>query len=236
MKFNTEFEQTKPFNWIQATLSLLAYGIGYLILIPTITFGAIEIGLINEQYVYIFNGVLIGILLLTIMFIMASLSYENVQNWTWSKRIQQILRHVLYIYVTLIGVNALLGLVTNLETSENQQIIMEAFKQAPVYIIFVAVIFAPIVEEILFRGIIYRAFRYFKFRLIAVFMSSFLFGLIHVYEPLLNGRFDDAWFIFVYMAIGLFMCFIYEKSGDILTPILLHMVYNAVAVLTLFFI
>lgn len=236
MKFNTEFEQAKPFNWIQATLTLLAYGIGYLILIPTVTFGALEIGLINEQNVYIFNGVLIGVLLLTIMFIMASLSNENVQNWTWPKRIQQVLRHVAYIYVTLIGVNALLSLVTNLETSENQQVIIEAFKQAPMYIVFVAVIFAPIVEEILFRGIIYRALRYYKFKIIAVFMSSFLFGLIHVYEPILNGRFEDAWFIFVYMAIGLFMCFIYEKSGDILTPILLHMVYNAVAVLTLFFI
>jgi uncharacterized protein len=236
MKFNTEFEQSKPFNWLQPTLALLAYIFGYLFLIPEITGGAFILGLINEESIYLFNSVLIGLLLISIIFIMASLSNENVQNWSWTTRIQQVLRHVAYIYITLIAVNALLGLVTNLETSENQQVIMEAFKEAPLYIVFVAVIFAPIVEEILFRGIIYRSLRYFKFRFLAVFMSSFLFGFIHIYDSVLNAQFEDAWFIFIYMAIGLFMCFIYEKSGDILTPIILHMVYNAVAVLTLFFI
>jgi uncharacterized protein len=234
MKFNTEFEQSKPFNWLAPILALLAYFFGYLFLIPQITGAAFLLEIVNEQSVFLFNGVLIAFLMILIMFLMASLSHENFSNWTWSKRIQQVLRHVLYIYLTLIAVNFVLSLVTNLETSENQQIIMETFKQAPYYIVFVAVIFAPIVEEILFRGIIYRSLRFFKFRLLAVFVSSFLFGLIHIYEPLLLGRFEDAWFIFIYMAIGLFMCFIYEKSGDILSAIILHMVYNAIAVLTLF--
>jgi uncharacterized protein len=234
MKFNIEFEQSKPFNWVAPILALLTYVFGYLVLIPEITGAAFLLGLVNEESIFLFNGVLIGVLMVSIMILMASLAHENIVNWSWSKRIQQVLRHVLYTYLTLIVVNFLLGLVTNLETSENQQIIMETFKQAPYYIVFVAVIFAPIVEEILFRGIIYRAMRFFKFRYLAVLTSSFLFGLIHIYEPILNGRFEDAWFIFIYMAIGLFMCIIYEKSGDILAPILLHMVYNAIAVLTLF--
>lgn len=234
--FNKEFEQSKPFSWMQGLLALIAYFIGYLLLIPLITGIALLNGLIQEQHVFLLSGVLIFVLLVFIVFIMSSLSSENLFKWQWSKRVQETLRSVLYIYVSLLIINGLLSLVTDLATSENQTTIIAVFLENPVYIIFVAVVFAPIVEEILFRGIVYRGLRSLKFKWFALFMSTFLFGLVHVYDSLFTGRFDDLWFIFVYMAIGYFMTLIYERSGDILAPIFLHMIYNAIAVVTLFFI
>lgn len=236
IKFNTLFEQSIPFRWQQALLAVGIYFMGYLFIIPEITGLVFVLGLINENTVYLFNGGLIGILLVLIIFTMHTLSQENTEQWRRTKQIQEILRHMLYLYLTLLAVNFLLGFVTEQLTSENQAVIMEAFKQAPLYIVFVAVVFAPIVEEILFRGIIYRSLRYFKLKWIAVLVSSVSFGLIHVYDSWFNARYEDLWFIFVYMAIGLFLTLIYEKSGDILSPILLHMLYNAVAVLALFLI
>lgn len=236
IKFNALFEQSVPYKWQHALLAVGIYFGGYLVIIPEITGLVYALGLINENTVYLFNGGLIGGLLVLIMFTMRSLSHENMEQWRRTKQFQEILRHMLYLYLSLLAVNALLGLVTEQLTSENQAIIMEAFKQAPLYIVFVAVVFAPIVEEILFRGIIYRTLRFFKLKWIAIVISSASFGLIHVYDSWFNARYEDLWFIFVYMTIGFFLTLIYEKSGDILSPILLHMIYNAVAVLALFFI
>jgi uncharacterized protein len=236
MKFKNEFELSLPFNWRQPVFSLLFYVIGYLFLIPEITGLAIVLGFIAEADVYLFNGFLIGLQLVFTVLMMSSLANENVEKWSWSIRFQEILKFVFLIYIALIAINGLISQFTAQSTSDNQLLIMEVFKEAPLYIIFVAVIFAPIVEEILFRGIIYRTLRFYKFKYIALVVSSFLFGVLHVYESILVGRYEDLWFILVYMAIGWFMSVIYEKSGDILAPIALHMVYNAIAVLTLFFI
>ncbi|MBS3990538.1 MAG: CPBP family intramembrane metalloprotease [Erysipelothrix sp.] len=236
MKFRNEFELSLPFNWRQPVFALLFYVIGYLFLIPELTGLAIVLGFIAEADVYLFNGILIGIQLVFTVFIMSSLANENVEKWTWSIRFKEILKFVFFIYIALIAINGLISQFTAQSTSDNQLLIMEVFKEAPLYIIFVAVIFAPIVEEILFRGIIYRTLRFHKFKYIALIVSSFLFGVLHVYESILVGRYEDLWFILVYMAIGWFMSVIYEKSGDILAPIALHMVYNAIAVLTLFLI
>jgi uncharacterized protein len=236
MKFKNEFELSLPFNWRQPVFALLFYVIGYLFLIPEITGLAIVLGFIAEADVYLFNGILIGLQLVFTVFIMSSLSNENVEKWSWSIRFQEIVKFVFFIYIALIAINGLISQFTAQSTSDNQLLIMEVFKEAPLYIVFVAVIFAPIVEEILFRGIIYRTLRFYKFKYIALIVSSFLFGVLHVYESILVAQYEDLWFILVYMAIGWFMGVIYEKSGDILAPIALHMIYNAIAVLTLFFI
>jgi uncharacterized protein len=236
MKFNQEFENSIPFNWVQPLLALGLYVFGYLFLIPELTGLALGLGFIAEGDVFLFNGVLIGVHLVVTIFIMSSLSNENIEKWSWSKRFNEVIKHVFFVYISLIAINAIISQLTSQATSDNQMLIMEVFKNAPLYIVFVAVIFAPIVEEILFRGFIYRALRFYKFKYIALLVSSFLFGVLHVYESILTARYEDLWFILVYMAIGLFMSVIYEKSGDILAPIALHMVYNAIAVFTLFLI
>ncbi len=236
MKFKKEFENSIPFNWQQPVLALILYVFGYLFLIPEITGLAIGLGFIAEGDVFLFNGILIGLHLILTVLIMSSLANENVEKWSWNVRFNEVLKHVFFVYISLIAINAIISQFTAQSTSDNQMLIMDVFKQAPLYIVFVAVVFAPIVEEILFRGIIYRTLRFYKFKTIALLISSFLFGVLHVYESILTARYEDLWFILVYMAIGLFMGVIYEKSGDILAPIALHMVYNAIAVLTLFFI
>lgn len=236
MKFREEFENSIPFNWKQPVAALALYFFGHLFFIPEITAFVFSLGFLTHRDVFLFNAILIGILLGLIVLIMSSLAKEDIEKWTWSKRLTEIIKHVFFVYIALIATNAIISQFSSQLTSENQLLIMEVFKEAPLYIVFVAIVFAPIVEEVLFRGIIYRSLRYFKFKYIAIIISSFLFGTLHVYESILIARFEDLWFIPVYMAIGWFMSVIYEKSGDILTPIAFHMIYNAIAVLTLLFI
>jgi membrane protease YdiL (CAAX protease family) len=83
------------------------------------------------------------------------------------------------------------------------------------------VIIAPIAEEIVFRGYLYKAFRD-RFRpSFAIVLSAALFSAIHL-EPLAAAS------LFV---IGVVLAYVYEKTGNLMAPITLHMLNNAVAFL-----
>jgi membrane protease YdiL (CAAX protease family) len=83
------------------------------------------------------------------------------------------------------------------------------------------VIIAPIAEEIVFRGYLYKAFRDRFKPWYAIIMSAALFSAIHL-EPL------AAVPLFV---IGVVLAYVYEKTDNLMAPIALHMLNNAVAFL-----
>ncbi|MFZ0011824.1 MAG: type II CAAX endopeptidase family protein [Halobacteriota archaeon] len=88
-------------------------------------------------------------------------------------------------------------------------------------ILLSAVIIAPIAEEIVFRGYLYKAFRDRFKPWYAIIMSAALFSAIHL-EPL------AAVPLFV---IGVVLAYVYEKTDNLMAPIALHMLNNAVAFL-----
>ncbi len=87
-------------------------------------------------------------------------------------------------------------------------------------VLFLAVgVFPAIVEELIFRGILYRYLRRHGCAF-AAFASSLLFGLIH-----LNVL--QAIFAF---ALGLVLCYAYERSGRLIFPMILHFLNNSLMV------
>lgn len=84
------------------------------------------------------------------------------------------------------------------------------------YLIVVASFFAPIFEEIIFRGLIYQGLKKHIGTLKAVLISSALFSLLH---------FNTAQFIPV-MGLGILLCFIFEYTGSLVPVILIHMANN----------
>ena len=80
-------------------------------------------------------------------------------------------------YVAAIYVTALLSLFGLSETANNQQLVEEMFKSAPLLNILTGTICAPIVEEIIFRGSVRRVI---KDKKVFVIVSGLLFGLVHV--------------------------------------------------------
>lgn len=94
-----------------------------------------------------------------------------------------------------------------------------AVKQAG--IIISALIFAPLVEEIIFRRFFYKALKYRFGILVSATFSSMIFAFIH---------FNVSSF-FVLFLVGVFLCYSYEKYGTILAPILFHIVFNLVMIL-----
>lgn len=90
-----------------------------------------------------------------------------------------------------------------------------AIVDAGTYVIL-TVIGAPLLEEVLFRGVIYRNLKKLWGIGIAIFISSFVFGLTHGNLPQ----------FYVGFMAGLLFGLVYECSGRMWVAILIHAVYN----------
>ncbi len=87
--------------------------------------------------------------------------------------------------------------------------------------ILVTSVAAPLVEELLFRGIVYKRLRTIMNITPAMIISSALFGLVHG---------NMVQFIYAFL-IGLIFAFVYEKFKTIWAPIILHASANLVSVI-----
>ncbi|PGZ95337.1 CPBP family intramembrane metalloprotease [Bacillus pseudomycoides] len=107
--------------------------------------------------------------------------------------------------------------------SENTQNIIDIIKAAPLFMI-VSSIFAPILEEIVFRkilfGTLYKRYNFF----IAALVSSLIFALIHF----------DPTHLLVYISMGLVFSFLYVKTKRIIVPIMAHVLMNTNVLLITF--
>lgn len=96
---------------------------------------------------------------------------------------------------------------------------------ASIPVLFFAVaLFPAIVEELIFRGVIYRYLRQ-QGAPFAAFSSSLLFGLIHL---------NILQFLFAF-CMGLVLCHIYERTGKLRYAMLLHFINNSLTVLACLF-
>ena len=90
--------------------------------------------------------------------------------------------------------------------------------------ILVTSIAAPLVEELLFRGIVYKRLRTIMNITPAMIISAALFGLVHG---------NMVQFIYAFL-IGLIFAFVYEKFKTIWAPIILHASANLLSVIITF--
>lgn len=132
-------------------------------------------------------------------------------------------------YVVLTAVLSLLVkiLFPSIDLTQEQAI---AFTKAigPIEKVFAAVallVIAPIAEELIFRGFVFRGFRKQLGFFGAAVVSSIFFGLIH-------GQINVALDTF---ALGMMLCYLYEKTESIWPSIMLHSLKNGIAFYLLFF-
>lgn len=108
-------------------------------------------------------------------------------------------------------------------TQKAVQSLQEASAQDFIMLTINAVIIAPFVEEIVFRGFFFRILSCNLGVCLAAIISSLLFGAIHV-----SLAQTASLTIF-----GLFQCFLYKKTQSIIYPMLLHMAFNSISVITI---
>jgi len=89
-------------------------------------------------------------------------------------------------------------------------------------LVALATIWAPIVEETVFRGCLFRHLRARVGFLIAAPASALAFGLMHQYEIVLLGP---------VLALGVMFAFMREWRGSLIGPIVMHALHNGTVLL-----
>ncbi|MDV7766634.1 type II CAAX endopeptidase family protein [Peribacillus sp. CSMR9] len=104
--------------------------------------------------------------------------------------------------------------------SENTQQLISLIYQVPI-VIFVTSVIGPILEEIIFRKIIFgslhKRFNFF----ISALLSSVIFGLAH-------GELEH---LLLYSAMGFTFAFLYAKTGRILVSMSAHIAMNTLVII-----
>jgi membrane protease YdiL (CAAX protease family) len=80
-----------------------------------------------------------------------------------------------------------------------------------------AAVFAPIIEEIFFRGFTYRALKGMTTGRVANIATAFMFALLH----------NNIYLFLPLFAMSMLLVNVYERSGNIREPILIHSFFNA---------
>ncbi len=120
-----------------------------------------------------------------------------------------------------------------LNISSSNQDVIESTGHT-IWLLLETAIFAPIVEETIFRGIIYRSLRN-KSVYLATFLTALLFAFYHIWEYVVfDGEFMQLVAMIIYFFPALTFGLIYEKTENLLYPIMTHGVCNFVVMIYMF--
>ncbi len=89
----------------------------------------------------------------------------------------------------------------------------------------IAVLIAPVTEELIFRGCLYGMCRQFAGRIPALVFSAVVFAVIHGHPASLPGLF----------LLSVALTLLYERTGSLWAPIALHALFNGITVLVAVF-
>lgn len=126
---------------------------------------------------------------------------------------------ILVTYAVVVGVATLKG-----DASQNQtpQETVKAFRESTdigfrILMSFMAIVIAPVTEELIFRGFVYGVVKRFTDRWFATVFSAVMFSIVH-------GHVGSAPELFV---LGVGFALAYEQTGSLLVPVFMHMYFNA---------
>lgn len=159
----------------------------------------------------------------------------------WKKNISETLKslgvpgdlrkNLKYTLIGLFGIFATLlivGIAASLLGINDQEKILDKVLDLPLIILVFAFLLAPITEELFFRGMMVQKILERSNPIIAIILSSVVFSLVHFsYESLVE--------ILGVFFIGLILGSIYVKAKSLTPCILIHMIYNLLAIIVMRF-
>lgn len=139
----------------------------------------------------------------------------------WKLRIAVIPLLIVMAYC-LIPFVSLINLISMVIGGENAALsLLEPIQRLPIWVSLLCISVLPgVLEEFIFRGLLYSEYRK---RSVwgAILLSALLFGLMHM-------NFNQLCYAF---ALGVILALVYEATGSLLAPMLLHAVFNANSVI-----
>lgn len=176
--------------------------------------------------------VLISMILNIIYIIILILIYKNElkeEFKLFKEKYKEYLSKYLIIY--LLGIllmiisNIILSNITNQSLSGNEIKIRDYINKYPLYMIFSSVLFAPIIEEFIFRKSLKNIFKY---KYLFIFISGLIFGILHISN---FNNLNEILFSIPYIIMGIDFAYIYYKTNNIFTTLTLHSCHNLILLL-----
>ena len=129
--------------------------------------------------------------------------------------------HHVIILIGFFGVMVLVGLLVPEQENELLRI-LKSSRWALFTVAFLAVFTAPLVEEVVYRGVLYSAFQRTTGTVPAVLLVTFLFALVHVpqYYPSYST-------IFLLTLLSLILTLVRVYTNNLLPCVILHTIFNA---------
>ena len=213
--------------------SIINYFVGYNFVYPIIAI-LLSMAIFDfEGIAPIFSWIIyIGMLAITLQALFPYIreSWDNFIKRLGANLVS-VIGYTIMLLVVSIVTSAFVSNIVGPDQSINQQGVELMTKSEPWQMFFAIVIFAPVVEELLFRGCFYRSLSSKISLRNAAIISALLFGMIHILEGILTLNLRDMSYILVYGSMGLLFVKVYDDTQSIIPCILVHSLYNAVSFL-----
>lgn len=108
--------------------------------------------------------------------------------------------------------------------SSNEASVQSLITQYPFYMIFATIMYAPVVEELVFRKSLSDTF---KSNWIYIIISGLAFGFVHTLSGL-ETNFLELLYIIPYGALGAIFAYLYRKTNNVFTTIFIHFLHNGI--------
>ncbi len=199
-------------------------------------FSVLNLNLTEQLYLMLVNLITPFITLCMLFF-----TYKEFLIDSWHKFEESFSKNMRWIFTGGIGIVYLGNIASNIlmlslnivDKSDNQATIESLADNFPAYMIISAVILAPLVEEMVFRGFIYNWLKKYNV-ILSMIISSLLFGLLHVFDSILvNNDLSELIQMIPYAVMGFTICYSYKKFNNIFVPIGIHSLMNAIAMIAI---
>ncbi len=127
--------------------------------------------------------------------------------------------------VVMILSNSLLAIMSDGGIAGNEEALREMFKFSPIYIYLSSIIYAPIVEELVFRQGIRNIFGR---NMIFVIISGVVFGGLHVLTSATTTF--DLLYLIPYSALGISFAYMLYKTDNIFVSMGFHFMHNGILI------
>ena len=132
------------------------------------------------------------------------------------KNVLYIMAGFVAIFVTLF----ILGYILTYLGLNDQENIMDIVNMLPLYLLVMAVVFAPIGEELLFRAVLINKIKkYTGSTIAAIILAAAIFAMLHL-------SYGSVVEIAGAFSIAVILGIVYVKSESIIPPIAIHMIFN----------
>ena len=156
-------------------------------------------------------------------------SFGDMWNNFMATVVAVLIGYVVYIFLSA-AVNFAISFFLPSTVNPNSEAVNTITRINPKKMLVIGVLLAPVVEETLFRGVVFGSLRG-KNAFAAYLVSCLLFSVYHLWSYFLDGgSLWDLLYLLQYVPAGLVLGWCYEQSGTIWAPVFLHMLINYVSI------